>query len=156
MKFIKKVPTHLYEKAAAVFVMGLGIMMKVYIRMAGWYESSSSRINNPAFFPDMTAYALIFIGAVIFLNSFFTKKEAQTEINLKGILMVGLWMIYAMAMRFVGFLTGGIIIIAVSMIIWGEKRKISVAVVSILAPIIIYMCLGVMMNVNFPKGILPF
>ncbi|RGZ01203.1 tripartite tricarboxylate transporter TctB family protein [Clostridium sp. AM58-1XD] len=156
MKFMVKVPAHIYEKAAAAMIVGLGIMMKIYSYTAGWYESSSSRINNPAFFPDMTAYALIVIGVVIFINSFFTKKEEEIEVNLRGILMVAIWMAYALLMPVTGFVAGGIAVIAVSMIIWGEKKKITVATVSVLAPVIIYICLGKLMSVNFPKGILPF
>lgn len=156
MKFIIKIPASLYEKAAAFLIVGLGIMMKIYIHSAGWYESSSSRINNPAFFPDMTAYALILIGIVIFINSMFTDKQASVEMNLRGILMVGIWMVYALLMQFAGFVAGGVLVIAVSMIVWGEKKKSVIAAVSILAPIIIYLFLGKMMNVNFPKGILPF
>ena len=156
MKFLVKVPAHKYEKAAAALIVGLGVMMKLYIQMAGWYGSSSSRINNPAFFPDMTAYALILIGVVVFFNSFFTKKEEEIEINLRGVLMVGVWMAYALLMPVTGFVPGGIAVVAVSMIIWGEKKKVTVAAVSILAPVIIYICLGKLMSVNFPKGFLPF
>ena len=156
MKFVIKIPTHVYEKIAALCILGLGIMMKVYIYTAGWYGSSNSRINNPAFFPDMTAYALILVGVVICLNSLFTDKATSVDVNVRGILMVGIWMMYALTMRTLGFVVGGILVIGVSMAVWGEKNKLRIGVVSVLAPVVIYICLGKMMNVNFPKGMLPF
>lgn len=156
MKLIRNVPKRVYERFMAALTGGLGLVMELSIAISGWRETSSSSFNNPAFFPDLVAKALILVFVVLLAASFGVSKEETVRFNLGGIAMLVIWYIFALALQYTGLILGGMAAIAISLLLWGERRPKTIALVSIITPIVIYFALGVLMNVSFPKGVFGF
>lgn len=138
------------EKITAVLAMVFGVWMRVYLAGTTWMTNAKSSINNPAFYPSLASYGFIIIGALLFAMSFRTEREKTVTINWLGFAIAGIWFVFAVLCQYVGFILAGIAALLVSFVLWGAKSKKAIVLTGILAPVVIYLILGVAMGVDFP------
>lgn len=128
-----------------------GICLSAYLETTSWAKVNSSAINNPGFFPNLVSKAIILVGIALLIRSIvnFRKKEV-VAINLWGLIIFALWWIYAMIMPYLGFILSSILVLIISMVIWGVKGKKTIIICSVLVPVVLYAVLGVGLGVRFP------
>jgi len=149
-KFIREMHISLLERLLALFSVVLGIGFKWYLSGTNWVKSAKSPINNPAFFPNIIAWAFIVVGILLLLESMKTDKDKTITMNFVGLPAIALWGLYVFAMQYIGFIIASIIAIALSMLYWGAKNKKAILIASVIPPVFVYLTLGRLLGVSFP------
>lgn len=126
-------------------------MLLFYLTTTPWSNAKTSAINDPGFFPNIAAKAIIVIGVVLLIRSLINFKHSETvSINIWSFVIIILWWFYVMLMEYLGFIIASILIISVSMIIWGVKSKTTILACSITIPLVLYFVFGIGLGVRFP------
>jgi cell division protein FtsW (lipid II flippase) len=136
----------------SAFAVCLGVWLQIYLNGTSWMKKSAAPINNPGFFPDLIAKALVIVGIALLLQTLVLRRHDTSSVTVNlwafGILVV--WTAYAMIMPRLGFIISSMLVVAVSMVIWGVKKKKTIVLCSVIAPVVLYLILGVALKVKFP------
>lgn len=151
---IKEVRLRSIERITAAVVIAFGLFIQIYMKNTPTMYSSKSAINSPAFFPTIAAYGLIVIGVALLIKSFFTDPQKMTQINFYSFILVLIWVGFAVVAPYIGFILAGAVCLALTMLLFGVRKWKLVLLVSVLAPTIIYLILGVGLHVKFPTLLL--
>ena len=137
------------EKVLSLILLILGGGMLYMIHTSTWFSSAKSVINNPGFFPQIVAIGFLVMCAVLFVSS-MKKERNETVTNWFGVLIVFVWLGFAVLCSTLGFILSGIIVLFATLLLFGAKNKKAIILTSILAPTVLYLMLGVMLGVKLP------
>lgn len=140
----------LLEKVLAAVLLLPGIGMLCMIHSSGWLSSGKSVINNPGFLPQIVAIGLIVMSAVLFVSSLQRDRDELVTVNWFGILIVVVWVLYAVLCSYAGFILSSMLVLFVTLLLFGAKNKKAILLTGILAPILLYLVLGVLLGVKLP------
>ena len=145
------------EILCGVFCVVLAAALAAYITASPWHTPGAEIMDHNSFFP-LTACAMLAILGTwqCFWAMRLPASEVFVRINARGLCLLALWVIFAWTMPFLGFLAGGVIFLCLSMVIWGERRLHLLLPVGIGLPLAVYIVLGKLLHVSYPKGIIPF
>lgn len=138
------------EKVLSVILLILGGGMLYMIHISTWFSSTKSVINNPGFFPQIVAIGFLMMCAVLFVSSMKKERNETVTINWFGVLIVFVWLGFAVLCSTLGFILSGIIVLFATFLLFGAKNKKAIILTSILAPTVLYLMLGVMLGVKLP------
>jgi hypothetical protein len=146
------------EIFTGVFCIIIAGALAFYITTTSWFTPGAPFMDNTSFFPFAACFLIGILGLVQCVKSARTRSSDKNvvSINLKGLLLIGLWLVFTMSMYFLGFLAGGILFLCCSMILWGERRKLFILPVGVGIPLLVYVVLGKMLLVSYPRGLIPF
>lgn len=112
--------------------------------------------------PTALGFLLIFLSILLFFSKDSETKEQKARRNIPKkdiavLVTVGAFIfIYIMLLEFLGFvIITGLFIFFCSWFL-GYKKHMTNIVVSILFPIFLYTVFSLLLDINLPKGILPF
>jgi len=128
----------------------MGTFMWFYTGYKGWGEKAKSVVNNPGFFPRIVALGLILLGIILILKTWADDKEKTIEINLLSFVLIGGWMIYVFALNMLGFVLSSVLVMVFTCVLWGIQNKKTILLVSVIAPVVIYLVMVQVLHVKFP------
>lgn len=135
----------------------IAVALILYIRTTSWYTPGAPMMDNTSIFPIGACVILALLGIRQCLWAMrLPLSDTYVTVNIKGIALVALWVAFAFLMPVLGFLAGGILFLALSIFLWGEKRLSYIFFPAICLPLVVYVTLGKILHVSYPKGILPF
>ena len=155
-KLIFDVRKRTMEMVIAGLAFALGIVMEICIRQAEWLTKSRSAVNNPGFVPNIVAIALLILSTLLFLSAFKVNKTEKVTLNLNALLLMCIWWIFAIIAEYTGFILGAAIALAASLLLWGERKPLTIILISVIAPVVTWFILGYLMKVRFPVSFLGF
>lgn len=135
------------ERILAVFGLGAGIFVQIYLGTKSWGKLSS--INSPSFFPQVVAIGFLIIAVALLISSFRTDKDKIVTINFGGFLIIAIWAVAMFLNQYLGFLIPSICALTVSLWLWGVKSKKWILIVGIFTPVIIFIIFGQLLHVHF-------
>ncbi|GEM_PF-5260663 len=149
MKPINSYPVRLatIERILAVVGLCFSIFMEVYLKCSTWAKVTS--VNSPAFFPSLVAAGFLIVAALLFLTSFKTDKTKIVNVNLLGLLVCILWAVASILSQYIGFLLSSIIVLVITMVLWGVKSKLKIIITSVAVPVFFYLVFGYILHVRF-------
>jgi len=128
----------------------------------GWYETSSWSGSSggalqPSTYPRILFTAVMLFGLFILGRTLFqvlVKKAATMEVKLNLQLLgvfasVAALLIYILALQYIGFLIATILYLFVSMAIFGERRWLCMAIISVAGSVVLYLFFVQFMGVQF-------
>jgi hypothetical protein len=111
----------------------------------------------PAFFPTCSMVVLTVLSALLLLKGLFSSnKDSDTPAPLgsKSWLTIGslsaLLFLSLAAIKYLGFIIGGILMVASFMIYMRERRLITISLVSLITPLVIYIVLWKFLRILLP------
>lgn len=149
-KFVKEYSLNMAEKITGILGILLGLFLWFYTNYKGWGARAKSVVNNPGFFPHVVAVGLVVLGIVMILKSMSTEREKRVTINLYSFVLIIGWWIYVLLLNRLGFVLGSILVMLFTCILWGIRSKKTIVLVSVLAPIVIYLLMSQVLHVRFP------
>lgn len=149
-KFVKEYSLNMAEKITGILGILLGLFLWFYTNYKGWGARAKSVVNNPGFFPHVVAVGLVVLGIVMILKSMSTERDKRVTINLYSFVLIVGWWIYVLLLNRLGFVLGSILVMLFTCILWGIRSKKTIVLVSVLAPIVIYLLMSQVLYVRFP------
>lgn len=149
-KLIRSYKLTTLEKILAVVLLGIGIGMYIMIQRSSWFSNSASVINNPGFFPQIVAVGFVLMSILLFLSSLNKARSEMVTINWFGVLIVTVWVLFGILCEYIGFVLSGILALTATLVLFGVKSKKVLILTGILAPVILYLMLGVLLGVKLP------
>jgi putative tricarboxylic transport membrane protein len=147
--------------AGLVFLL-LGVLLIAFLIPVGVVEPKKVKfaVLSPSYYPRIVAIAMSIIGLAIAIGSI--RQEPQEDsiltFNLNAAVKVCTVFIILIATAYAlpqaGFVLTTTIVLAVMMLLAGERNPIVVGAVSILLPIFLYLFFTKLANVPIPGGIL--
>lgn len=137
-------------------VLGIAIYILSYTQAPGISDWSLS----PAFFPRLAATLICGLGLLlIVLEMVFTKgnhvsvlEGVQWRVFSYVIVTIAIMIFYTVFIRWFGFIISTIITMAAMMVLYGLRRWVLIALISVCVPLIIYFFGLKVMFVLFPVG----
>lgn len=163
MNILKKLPIEIYV-TVLFLCFGLFWLFKAYELKNGYSTivASSVSFTGPYTFPMIISWIII-VSALINLyqssQKFLrndTSENAEisaTERRQDALRIIGLLIItilYVTTLKIIGFIPATVVLIFVSMVLFGAKSKVLLATVSIGAPIILWVLFKVLIKVQLP------
>ncbi len=149
-RFVKEYRLHIAEKITGALGILLGMFVGFYTDYKGWGARAKSVVNNPGFFPHVVAVGLVLLGILMILKSLAADKEKRITINLYSFVLIIGWWIYVVLLNRLGFVFGSILIMVFTCVLWGIRSRRTIALVSVLAPVVIYLLMSQVLKVKFP------
>lgn len=130
----------------------------------GWYETSTWKVASggelaPTTYPRILFTAILCFGVFILgrtlVKEYVTKKGAEAlnvkvDMHLLGVIeTVAALLLYILAMQYVGFLIATPIYLFVSMLIFGERKWLRMAVISAVGSVVLYLFFVRLLGVQF-------
>ena len=141
-------------------LLGLGLSLLVFYLTASFPEDQVVRVG-PAFFPRLLAAGLGLFSSILLVSAFFQKTTAvHPGFSLKdpgvqrGIISVGVTVIYCFLFDYLGFITCTIIYLLFLMFLLKERKYIQMAVISISVSVVVFFIFKVLLNITLPMGTL--
>ena len=138
------------ERILALILLFVGVGMLIMIETNKSFASKASVINSPGFFPRIVSIGFMIMSVVLFLSTFDKKRTDTVTINWFGILIVLVWVLFGVLCKPIGFIIAGTISLFITLILFGVRKKLTLILVSIIAPASVYLILGVLMGVRLP------
>ena len=115
--------------------------------------------TQPSFFPWVVTVCLSILSVLLLMQGLLPVASTQTPppLNVKrwkifsGLIAVG---IYLMTLPQLGFIIANILLFAVLMLLYGERRPVPLLSGSILVPIAIFLIFRDLFQIRLPSGIL--
>ena len=135
----------------------IAIGITLYILNSTWHTPGKPLMDHTSFFPLGSCLLISLLGAYQCYKGYkMADVPDEVRINVKGILLILMWVAFGYTMSTLGFLAGGIIFLCISFYLWGERRFHVLLPVGIFMPLLIYIVLGKLLHVSYPRGIIPF
>ena len=152
---------------SGVFMLAVGLLLLLFLIPFGIDSPKKIRFAalSPTYFPQIVALILSVIGvAIIFKNRhpFITKETDELdEVHPNAKMRIGgfltLLAVYSFSLEFLGFVLSGVLALAASLILAGERRAFIIIVMSLLLPISLFLFFYKVAYVPVPNGLLaPF
>jgi hypothetical protein len=111
----------------------------------------------PAFFPTSSMAAMTALSALLLLKGLFQSKrysDTSAPLSKRSWLNIGslsaLLFLCLEVMKLLGFIVGGILLVASFMVYMGERRVLTISLVSITIPVFIYIVLWKLLRILLP------
>ncbi len=142
----------------------LAIIGAVGYYMATTYPKLSRKdlIVGANLFPKIAAVGMIVCGIIVVLKALIVPKyrPAFTKEELKDYGRVGICIamciLFAIVMKKLGFIVSGILLVFGMQFVLGNRKWLSLILVSILVPIALFVVFKYGLQVNMPVGVLDF
>ena len=152
---------------SGVFMLAVGLLLLLFLIPFGIATPKKIRFAalSPAYYPQIVAFILSVIGmAIIFKNRQpLTEKgtDDSDEVHPNAKPRIGgflaLLAVYSISLEFLGFVLSGVLALAASLILAGERRAFIIIAMSLLLPISLFLFFYKVAYVPVPNGILaPF
>lgn len=113
-------------------------------------------------FPTIASAGMLICAVVILIKAIvkpkyrppLTKEEKRDYMRV--LVVAVLCIIYVYLMSAVGFLVGGIIVMALVMLVYGNKNALQIVLVSVLVPLALFCIFKFALGVQLPMGVLDF
>ncbi|SFD17664.1 tripartite tricarboxylate transporter TctB family protein [Tropicimonas isoalkanivorans] len=152
-------PNNTRKPGEAIFalllaLLSLGALVKAY------GISGFEGLSSPGAFPMAAAAVMLLSALVVTVNTLRASRDSDTEmfrdiLPANAVMMAGLILLYAIALRPLGFLPTSLIFLFVSTLILAKRGVIFAAVVSVLSLAIIYIVFRLVFSVLMPEGVVP-
>jgi len=115
-------------------------------------------IANPAsrIFPYIVSIFAIVLATALVIQTYFATEEKQEKLDFSGtslaLIMAAILVIYAGAIKYIGFYISTPIYLYLSMLQLGQKNKKAMIIVSIATPIIVYFAFDILLGMQIPVG----
>ncbi|QQK80284.1 tripartite tricarboxylate transporter TctB family protein [Salicibibacter cibi] len=119
---------------------------------------------NARFFPYILSLALIICSAFTLIISLKEKKSKSYDVEKESkqqsnkyyriILVIFISVFWLITIQFLGFISTTIILVASTMLVFGNRVWYQIIPVSIIFPILSYLLFSEFLNVRFPDGML--
>jgi len=140
--------------SAALFVVGL---LTIFVVIPLQTTAGERYGLSPAFLPICSMAALTAFSALLFLKSLLQPKEdpdTPAPLTPKSWLHIAsvsaLLFLSLGAIKYLGFIIGGTLLVATLMIYMREKRLVAISLVSIITPVFIYIVLWKFLRILLP------
>ncbi|MEE9418244.1 MAG: tripartite tricarboxylate transporter TctB family protein [Desulfatiglandaceae bacterium] len=154
------------ERVTALAVLAGALLVLIYvipnhIDLDQEFELASL---SPAFFPKLATWIIVGLAALLFVMA-FTKKKGQDggedeeewlssreewSAYRSFLVVIG----YLFAMKYIGFLISTVMVLAVLLLLQGEKKPLKVVLTSVLVTAGVYLFFLYVMKVHFPEGLI--
>ena len=152
---------------SGVFMVAVGLLLLLFLIPFGIDSPKKIRFAalSPTYYPQIVALILSVIGvAIIFKNRqpFITKETDELdEVHPNAKMRIGVFLallaVYSLSLEFLGFVLSGVIALAASLILAGERRAFIIIAMSLLLPISLFLFFYKVAYVPVPNGLLaPF
>ena len=148
--YVRKFPLYMAEASAGTAGILLGVFVWFYTNHKGWAAKAKSVVNNPAFFPHIVAVGLILLGIMLILKSRTTRKDSMITVNILSFALILGWMLYVLLMKRLGFILSSVLVMVYTCVLWGIRSKRTIALISVLTPVVIYLIMVRILHVKFP------
>lgn len=115
-----------------------------------------SQYSKPSTFPSILAAAIVVLSAavvirnVFFIKDDYRKKPFNKRSAIRVLLMIALCALYISVIRSAGYLITTILFLVGSLLLFGERKPVTVILVSILVPISLYVLFYYFLQVRLP------
>ena len=139
------------------------VMMVLWIILFGLsftFQSSDAVKSHTtaAFFPRVVLLVAMFFTAIMMYQSFHSGPEAEKEKDEEAFKRVVLSMVAAIGFGFgvsyLGTLVSISLFIVAVMLVWGVRKKVTIALTALITPVLIYLIFTKVLWVQLPSGIL--
>ena len=152
---------------SGVFMLAVGLLLLLFLIPFGIDTPKKIRFAalSPTYYPQLVALILSVIGvAIIFKNRQppITKgTDDLDEVHPNAKMRIGgflaLLAVYSLSLEFLGFVLSGVLALAASLILAGERRAFIIIAMSLVLPISLFLFFYKVAYVPVPNGILaPF
>lgn len=134
----------------SIIIILIGIATLIEVKM---FPQGQSNVVGPGFFPGIIAAILIILGIILFIQSIRIKKDEDIKVNLfnsenkLAYIIMGITLIYLIAINYIGFLISSIIYLTTLITLYGEKNKLKSLVASSIISSAIYFVFNILLNV---------
>ena len=115
---------------------------------------------SPSFFPNFTLTLTLGLSVILVVSSLAGRgKSEHVRIFNQGervrfILSLALILGSLLWLYFLGFIITGVLCTAAAMVLLGARRPVSIALISLLAPLILWRVFSLLLNMTLPQGLL--
>ena len=152
---------------SGVFMLAAGLLLLLFLIPFGIDSPKKIRFAalSPTYYPQIVALILSVIGvAIIFKNRqpFITKETDELdEVHPNAKMRIGVFLallaVYSLSLELLGFVLSGVLALAASLILAGERRAFIIIAMSLLLPISLFLFFYKVAYVPVPNGLLaPF
>ena len=152
---------------SGVFMLSVGLLLLLFLIPYGIDTPKKIRFAalSPTYYPQIVAVILSVIGAAIIVKNrrpLATKGTNDAdEVHPNAKMRIGgflaLLAVYSLSLEFLGFVLSGVIALAASLILAGERRAVIIIAISLLLPISLFLFFYKVAYVPVPNGLLaPF
>jgi hypothetical protein len=159
----KTKPGLTYDQKIGILLFIFSVAMYFIIIPYGVELYQESTGLNPASIPRLLTFVLAFLSLQLILNKYLVKKKdlvEEKESLRKGkvlpprvIITVGLFITYLILTPLIGYLSASILMLATFLVFFGMRKKLTVAILSGVFPLLLYWFFAKVMLVMLPKGI---
>ena len=114
---------------------------------------------SASFFPTMVSIIMVLLSVVMLIKA-FTKPEiceispAQQKAYLRGLLAIVVSLVYVLIFKPVGYILSSIVCLFAMMLVFGNRKWVPMAIISVALPILLYMVFYYVLKTNLPAGLL--
>ena len=152
---------------SGVFMLAVGLLLLLFLIPFGIDSPKKIRFAalSPTYYPQIVAVILSVIGvAIIFKNRqpFITKETDELdEVHPNAKMRIGVFLallaVCSLSLELLGFVLSGVLALAASLILAGERRAFIIIAMSLLLPISLFLFFYKVAYVPVPNGLLaPF
>ena len=152
---------------SGVFMLAVGLLLLLFLIPFGIDSPKKIRFAalSPTYYPQIVAIILSVIGAaIIFKNRqplIGKETDDLDEVHPNSKMRIGgflaLLAVYSFSLEFLGFVLSGVLALAASLILAGERRAFIIIAMSLLLPISLFLFFYKVAYVPVPNGLLaPF
>lgn len=134
----------------SIIIILIGIATLIEVKS---FPQGQNNVVGPGFFPGIIAAILIILGIILFIQSIRIKKDEDIKVNLfnsenkLAYIIMGITLIYLIAINYIGFLISSIIYLTTLITLYGEKNKLKSLVASSIISSAIYFVFNILLNV---------
>jgi hypothetical protein len=144
------------ERILGVFFFVFGAVLLLFI-IPSQIAYVQGAYPQPRFFPQVIACLFMILGVALFVGGWRKKGSANQETysfqwkELRLVLLtLGIVALYVLLLNWIPYIPATIIVLAVLIILYGQRNKFKIIGVSILLPIIIYVALTYGLQLRLP------
>ena len=136
---------------AALFVV-------VIIAITTTFEDVPSALSQgipPEQFPRLVSVIIACLAVLLIVQARVREEKVRKRLPLVTLLTTALLVVYVVLMDWFGTLATMILFCFTLPVLWGERRFAWTAVYAVLFPLSVYLLFSSVLEVRFPKGVLP-
>ena len=152
---------------SGVFMLAVGLLLLLFLIPLGIDTPKKIRFAalSPTYYPQIVAMILSVIGLAIIVKNRRPRVTKETdeldEVHPNAKMRIGgflaLLAIYSLSLEFFGFVLSGVLALAASLVLAGERRALIIIAISLLLPISLFLFFYKVAYVPVPNGLLaPF
>lgn len=122
-----------------------------------WTTNFTSDPAGPAAIPKLLCAALVLLGAILTAGGFSVKAVSEQKIATKAEILLlaaltAICVLYIVLLPIIGYLLATPLLIAGVMVAVGSRKVSTIALVSVIATIVLFVLFKYLLQVNLPLG----